>query len=44
MTEKHRQDQLIHELHAGAIDGDTMSATNLSGHVGINKTIQAVCS
>ena len=44
ITEKHRQERLIHEIHAGAIDGDTMSATNSSGHIGINKTIRAVCS
>ena len=44
ITEKHRQERLIHEIHAGAIDGDTMSATNSSGHIRINKTIRAVCS
>ena len=44
ITEKHRQERLIHKIHAGAIDGDTMSATNSSGHIGINKTIRAVCS
>ena len=43
ITEKHRQERLIHEMHAGTIDGDTMSATNSSGHTGINKTIRAVC-
>ena len=26
------------------IDGETMSAVNSSGHIGINKTIWAVCS
>ena len=31
ITEKHRQERLIHEIHAGAIDGDTMSAANSSG-------------
>ena len=44
ITEKHRQERLIHKIHAGAIDGDTMSATNSSGHIGINKTIRAVYS
>ena len=44
VTEQHRQERLIHEIHAGAIDGDTMSATNSSRHIGINKTIRAVCS
>ena len=44
ITEKHRQERLIHKINAGAIDGDTMSATKSSGHIGINKTIRAVCS
>ena len=44
ITEKHRQERLMHKIHAGAIDGDTMSATDSSGHIGINKTIRAVCS
>ena len=44
ITERHRQDKVIHELHAGAIDSETMSAMNSSGHIGINKTIRAVCS
>ena len=44
ITEKHRQERLIHEIHAGAIDGDTMSTTNSSGHIGINKTIRTVYS
>ena len=44
ITEKLRKERLIHEIHAGAIDGDTMSATNSSGHIRINKTIRAVCS
>ena len=44
ITEKHRKERLIHKIHAGAIDGDTMSATKSNGHIGINKTIRAVCS
>ena len=44
ITERHRQDKVMHELHAGAIDGQMMSARNSSGHIGINKTIRAVCS
>ena len=44
ITERHRQDKLIREMHTGAVDGETMSASNSSGHTGINKTIWAVCS
>ena len=44
ITEKHRKERLIHKIHAGAIDGDTISATNSSGHFVINKTVRAVCS
>ena len=44
VIEKHRQERIIHGIHAGAIDGETMSATNSSGHIGINKIVRAVCS
>ena len=44
ITEKHQQERLIHEIHAGAIDGERMSAINSGGHTGINKTVWALCS
>ena len=44
ITERHRQNKFIHEIHAGAVVGEMMSATNSSGHIGINKTIWAVFS
>ena len=43
ITEKHRQNRLMHEIHAGSMDGEMMSARNSGGHIGINKMVCAVC-
>ena len=34
----------MHEIHAGSMDGEMMSARNSGGHIGINKMVRAVCS
>ena len=31
ITEKHRQNRLMHEIHAGSMDGEMMSARNSWG-------------
>ena len=43
IMEKHRQNRLMHEIHAGSMDGEMMSARNSGGHIGINKMVRAVC-
>ena len=44
VMEKHQQNRLMHEIHAGSMDGEMMSARNSEGHTGINKMVHAVCS
>ena len=34
IKERHRQDKLIHEIHASEVDSKTMSASNSSDHIG----------
>ena len=44
VEDRNRQMAIMYEMHAGADIMDELTAKGLSGHIGINKTVERIAS